>query len=49
MLESDLAAAIEQDRQALDALLTGDAEPKKRMLSWRDDVTLADPLGPPKE
>lgn len=47
MLESDLVQAIEQDHQALNALVTGDPGPKKRMFSQRDDVTLANPLGPP--
>ena len=47
MLETDLAQMIEQDHQALDALVTGDPEPKKRMFSRRDDVTLANPPGPP--
>ncbi len=38
--------AIEQDHRALDALVMGDPEPKKRMFSRRDDVTLANPLIP---
>jgi hypothetical protein len=41
MLDSDLAAFIERDRQALDAIVKGDPEPKKRLYSRRDDVTLA--------
>jgi ketosteroid isomerase-like protein len=47
MLPAGLADAMEQDHQALDELVTGDPEPKKRMFSHRDDVTLANPLGPP--
>jgi hypothetical protein len=47
LLDSDLAQAIDQDHLALGALTRGDSEPKKRMLSQRDDVTLAKPLGPP--
>jgi hypothetical protein len=47
MLDSDLAAFIERDRQALDAIVKGDPEPKKRLYSRRDDVTLANPFGPP--
>jgi ketosteroid isomerase-like protein len=47
VLESDLAQTIEQDHEALNALVTGDPEPKKGMFSRRDDVTLANPLGPP--
>jgi ketosteroid isomerase-like protein len=47
MLDSDLAAFIERDRQALDAIVKGDPEPKKRLYSRRDDVTLANPFGVP--
>ena len=47
MLPAGLAEAMEQDHLALDELVTGDPEPKKRMFSHRDDVTLANPLGPP--
>ena len=47
MLDSDLAAFIERDRQALDAIVKGDPEPKKRLYSRRDDVTLANPFGAP--
>jgi ketosteroid isomerase-like protein len=43
----DLAQVIEQDHRALDALVRGDPEPKKKLFSRRDDVTLANPLGPP--
>ena len=44
---TDLAQVIEQYHQALDAFVTGDPEPQKRRFSRRDDVTLANPLGPP--
>ncbi len=47
MSATDLAQVIEQDHRALDALVRGDPEPKKRLFSRRDDVTLANPLGPP--
>ena len=47
MLPPDLSLAIEQDHRALDALVRGDPEPKKQAFSHRDDVTLANPLGPP--
>jgi ketosteroid isomerase-like protein len=47
MSASDLAQVMEQDHRALDAFVKGDPEPKKRMFSRRDDVTLANPLGPP--
>lgn len=46
-MDPDLSAAIEQDHRALDALVMGDPEPKKRMFSRRDDVTVANPIGPP--
>ena len=47
MLESDLVEFIEQDHRAIDALLKGDPEPIKKLFSRRDDVTLANPFGPP--
>ena len=40
-------ASIEQDHRALDAIVRGDQGPKKAVFSHRDDVTLANPLGPP--
>src|SRR5262245_37746592 len=43
----DLAQVIEQDHRASAAFVRGDPEPKKRLYSRRDDVTLANPLGPP--
>lgn len=47
MPASDLAQVIEQDHRALDAFVKGDAEPLKKLFSRRDDVTLANPYGPP--
>ena len=47
MSSSDLAQVIEQYHQALDAFVKGDPEPAKKLFSRRDDVTLANPLGPP--
>ena len=46
MLPADLVTAIEEDHRATDALLRGDPEPKKRMFSRRDDVSLANPIQP---
>jgi ketosteroid isomerase-like protein len=43
---SDLAHTIEQYHRALDAFVTGEPVTKK-LFSRRDDVTLANPLGPP--
>jgi ketosteroid isomerase-like protein len=45
-MQPDLAQAIEQDHRAVDALVNGDPQPKKRLFSERPDVTLANPLGP---
>ncbi|MBT2533832.1 DUF4440 domain-containing protein [Arthrobacter sp. ISL-48] len=47
MSGSDLDLAVEHYHQALDAFVMGDAAPQKKMFSTRDDVTLANPLGPP--
>jgi ketosteroid isomerase-like protein len=44
---SELAQVMEQDHRALDAFAKGDPEPKKKLFSRREDVTLANPLGPP--
>ena len=46
MLDAELARSIEEDHRALDALIRGDAEPKKRMFSRREDVTLANAVRP---
>jgi ketosteroid isomerase-like protein len=47
MSASSLAQVIEQYHQALGAFVKGDPDPDKRLYSRRDDVTLANPLGPP--
>ncbi|HCO02941.1 MAG TPA: DUF4440 domain-containing protein [Actinobacteria bacterium] len=47
MLPQDLVEVIEEDHRALNALVRGDPEPKKRMFSHREDVSVANPIGPP--
>ena len=47
MAQSDLAEVIEEYHRTIDAIVTGDPEPQKRLRSRGDDVTLANPLGPP--
>jgi ketosteroid isomerase-like protein len=47
MKDTDLDHVIQQDHQAMTAFCLGDPEPKKRLYSHSDDVTLANPLGPP--
>ena len=44
----DFDSAVESYQQALDAFLKGDAGPVSEHFSRRDDVTLANPLGPPR-
>ena len=46
--EGDLDALIEQSHQGLDAFFKGDPEPMKPLMSHRDDVSLANPFGPPR-
>ena len=46
MSTSDLGQYIEQYHRALHAFVQGDPEPVKQLFSRRDDVTLANPLGP---
>jgi ketosteroid isomerase-like protein len=43
----DLDQVIEQCQLALDRFVKGDPEPMKEMFSHREDVSLANPLGPP--
>jgi ketosteroid isomerase-like protein len=43
-----LDAIVEEAHRALDAFVKGDANPVKPLLSHRDDVTLANPFGPPR-
>jgi ketosteroid isomerase-like protein len=45
MAQSELAGVIEEYHRTIDG--TGDPEPQKRLWSRGDDVTLANPLGPP--
>ena len=47
MSGSELAQVIEEYHRTIDAIVTGDPEPQQRLWSRRDDVTLANPLGPP--
>jgi ketosteroid isomerase-like protein len=44
---SDLAEVIDRSHQALDAFMKGDPAPALQLFSQRDDVTLANPFGPP--
>jgi ketosteroid isomerase-like protein len=43
----ELDRAIEQYNLALDEFLKGNPEPVKKLWSHREDVSLANPLGPP--
>lgn len=47
MSERELSSTIEAFREALRAYVKGEAEPALSFFSTRDDVTLANPLGPP--
>ena len=47
MSEHELNDTIEAFREALRVYVTGDGEPALNFFSTRDDVTLANPLGPP--
>src|SRR5215210_1532750 len=44
---NDLDQVVEQCQLALGEFVKGDPEPMQRMFSHREDVTLANPLGPP--
>ena len=44
---SDLDEFKARYRRSLEAFIQGDPEPQKSMWSRREDVTLANPLGPP--
>lgn len=46
--QSGFDGAVEAYRKALDPFLKGDAGPVAELFSRRDDVTLANPLGPPR-
>ncbi len=43
----DLDRVIEQCQQALDEFVKGNPQPMQAMFSHRDDVSLANPFGPP--
>lgn len=47
MFGSNLAQVMEEYHRGLDAFMKGDPEPVKKLFSRRDDVTLANPIGPP--
>ena len=47
MSGSDLDLVIEQYHRALDAIVRGDSGLQKKMFSGREDVSLANPIGPP--
>jgi ketosteroid isomerase-like protein len=44
---SDLEEVMEQYHRAVEAVVKGDSSPQERCWSRREDVTLANPLGPP--
>jgi len=44
----ELDAVIEESHRAWDAFVKGNADPAKSLFSRRDDVTLANPFGPPQ-
>jgi ketosteroid isomerase-like protein len=46
--QSDFDGAVEAFRKALRTYVTGDPKPVMELLSRREDVTLANPLGPPR-
>ena len=46
-IENDLDKLIEQYHLALGEFTKGNPEPQKELFSHREDVTLANPLGPP--
>jgi ketosteroid isomerase-like protein len=43
----EVDGVIEQYHQALDEFVKGNPEPAKKLFSHREDVSLANPLGPP--
>jgi ketosteroid isomerase-like protein len=47
-LQSDFDGAIEAFRQACGAIVKGDSKPSMALFSRSEDVTLANPLGPPR-
>jgi ketosteroid isomerase-like protein len=47
MMDSELEEFVEQYHRTLEAVVKGDPSPQESVWSRRDDVTLANPLGPP--
>jgi ketosteroid isomerase-like protein len=47
MMTPDLERVVEQYHQAVDEIVKGSADGFRRAYSRRDDVTLANPFGPP--
>jgi ketosteroid isomerase-like protein len=47
MMAPDLERVVEQYHQAVDEIVNGSADGFRRAYSRRDDVTLANPFGPP--
>jgi ketosteroid isomerase-like protein len=47
MSQGEFDSAVQAYREALDAFLKGDPSPVTALFSRADDVTLANPLGPP--
>ena len=47
-MSDDLDATVEEYHRALDTFVTGDARALHRLYSRRDDVTIANPFGPPQ-
>ena len=47
MSSFDLAQVIKESHEALDAFVKGDAKPLQSLYSQREDVSLANPFGPP--
>jgi len=48
MSDSDLDVVVEEYKRALNAICKGDPAPVLELFSGGDDVTLANPLGPPR-
>src|SRR5215207_936560 len=46
-MAEDLEELVERYHRTVDAFIKGDPSPQERIWSRRDDVTLANPLGPP--
>jgi ketosteroid isomerase-like protein len=47
MWSSELEQVMKQDHRALAAFVRGDPGPKKELFSRLDDITVANPFGPP--